>query len=86
MLQTATLRYPAEIDRVKAQSLTESGNVSPSIRIIRRCENHAPSAALDRIAGQNCCHEGIERLHDTRTANKFSHDFARQPSSPGPSV
>src|SRR5437016_35152 len=80
MLQTATLRYPAEIDRVKAQSLTQSGNGSTSIGIIRRCENDPPSTALHGIAGQNCRHEGVERLHDTRTANKFSHDFARQPS------
>src|SRR6478672_3167584 len=80
MLQTATLRDRPEIDRIKAESLTQSGNGSTRIGMIRRSENDAPSTALNGIAGQNARRESVERLHDARTANKFGHDLARQPS------
>src|SRR2546426_8858924 len=77
LLQAATRRETAEIDRREAETLDELFDECGRFGMVARDEDHATSSVLDRPFIEAGGDDRIERLDDAGTWRQGRHDLAR---------
>src|SRR5437870_2662332 len=77
LLQAATRRETAEIDRREAETLDELFDECGRFGMVARDEDHATSSVLDRPFIEAGGDDRIERLDDSGTWRQGRHDLAR---------
>src|SRR5260370_39814598 len=77
LLQAATRRETAEIDRREAETLDELFDECGRFGMAPRDENHATSSVLNRPFIEAGRDDRIERLDDAGTGRQGRHDLAR---------
>src|SRR2546425_988598 len=77
LLQAATRREIAEIDRREAETLDELFDECGRFGMVPRDEDHATSSVLDRPFIEAGGNDRIERLDDAGTWRQGRHDLAR---------
>src|SRR3989442_14282186 len=76
LLQAATRREIAEIDRREAETLDELSDECGRFGMVPRDEDHATSSVLDRPPIEAGGDDRIERLDDAGTGRQGAHDPA----------
>jgi len=77
LLQAATRRETAEVDRREAETLDELFDECGRFGMVPRHEDHAPSSVLDGPSLKRAVTIEIERLDDAGTWRQGRHDLAR---------
>src|SRR5207244_11013604 len=81
LLQAATRREAAEIDRREAETLDELFDECGRFGMVPRDEDHATSSVLHRPFIEACGDDRIERLYDAGTWREGRHNLALALSS-----